>query len=78
MAESVIGLYKAEVIRHEGPWKSLDDVEFATLEWVDWFNHTYGCLSRSATSHRPSSKRAYYADSVATKEEERLKQESLH
>jgi hypothetical protein len=36
MAGSVIGLYKAEVIRHEGPWKGL---EFATLEWVDWFNH---------------------------------------
>lgn len=39
MAESVIGLYKAEVIRHEGPWKGLDEVEFATLEWVDWFNN---------------------------------------
>ena len=40
MAESVIGLYKAEVIRHEGPSKGLDGVEFATLEWVDWFNNT--------------------------------------
>jgi putative transposase len=28
------------VIRHEGPWRNLDAVEFATLEWVDWFNHT--------------------------------------
>ena len=39
MAESMIGLYKTEVIRHEGPWKGLEEVEFATLEWVDWFNN---------------------------------------
>jgi len=39
LAETIIGLYKAEVIRHRGPWKNLEDVEFATLEWVDWFNH---------------------------------------
>ena len=39
LAESVIGLYKTEVIRRRGPWRSLEDVEFATLEWVHWFNH---------------------------------------
>src|SRR5262249_26331316 len=39
LAESVIGLYKTEVIRRRGPWRSVEDVEFATLEWVDWFNH---------------------------------------
>ena len=39
LAESVIGLYKTEVIRMRGPWRSLEDVEFATLEWVWWFNH---------------------------------------
>ena len=39
LAESVIGLYKTEVIRRRGPWKNLEAVEFATLEWVDWFNH---------------------------------------
>ena len=38
LAESVIGLFKTEVIRRRGPWRSLDDVEFATLEWVAWFN----------------------------------------
>ena len=38
MAETVNGLYKTEVIRR-GPWHSLEAVEFATLEWVDWFNH---------------------------------------
>ena len=39
LAESVIGLFKAEVIRQRGPWRSLEDVEFAVLEWVWWFNH---------------------------------------
>jgi len=38
LAESVIGLFKTEVIRREGPWKGVDDVEFATLDWVSWFN----------------------------------------
>jgi putative transposase len=39
LAESFNGLYKAELIRHCGPWRGLDDVEYATLEYVDWFNH---------------------------------------
>ncbi len=39
LAESVIGLYKTEVIRRRGPWRNLEAVEFATLEWVDWFNN---------------------------------------
>jgi putative transposase len=38
LAESVIGLFKTELIRQAGPWRSLDDVEYATLEWVAWFN----------------------------------------
>jgi transposase InsO family protein len=38
LAESVIGLFKTEVIRHAGPWRGLGDVEYATLEWVSWFN----------------------------------------
>jgi transposase InsO family protein len=40
MAESVIGLFKAEVIHRLGPWKGLEDVEFATLDWVAWFNNS--------------------------------------
>ena len=39
LAESIIGLYKTEVIRQRGPWRGIDAVELATLEWVDWFNH---------------------------------------
>jgi putative transposase len=38
LAESVIGLFKTEVIQRKGPWRHLEAVEFATLEWVDWFN----------------------------------------
>jgi putative transposase len=38
LAESFNGLFKAELIRHQGPWRGLDDVEFATLDYVDWFN----------------------------------------
>jgi putative transposase len=39
LAESEIGLFKTEVTRPRGPWRGLDDVELATLEWVDWHNH---------------------------------------
>ena len=39
LAETINGLYKTEVIRKKGPWKGLDEVEYATLEWVDWFNN---------------------------------------
>lgn len=39
LAETINGLYKTEVIRKRGPWRSFEAVEFATLEWVDWFNN---------------------------------------
>jgi len=39
LAETVIGLYKTEVIRRLGPWRSLGELELTTLEWVDWFNN---------------------------------------
>jgi transposase InsO family protein len=39
LAETIIGLYKTEIIRPRGPWKNIDAVEYATLEWVDWFNN---------------------------------------
>jgi len=39
LAETINGLYKAEVIHRSGPWKSFDAVEYATLKWVDWFNN---------------------------------------
>ena len=39
LAETINGLYKAEVIHRRGPWRSVEAVEMATLEWVDWCNH---------------------------------------
>ena len=38
-AETIIGLYKTEEIRHNGPWRSIDAVEYATADWVEWFNN---------------------------------------
>jgi transposase InsO family protein len=39
LAETINGLYKAEVIHRRGPWRTMEAVELATLEWVDWFNN---------------------------------------
>jgi transposase InsO family protein len=39
LAETINGLFKTEVVRRRGPWRSMEAVELATLEWVDWFNH---------------------------------------
>ena len=39
LAESIIGLYKTELIKPRRPWKGIEDLELATAEWVDWFNH---------------------------------------
>lgn len=60
LAESINGLYKAELIHRRGPWRSLEAVEFATLEWVDWFHHRrllepLGNLPPAEAEHR------YYA-----------------
>ena len=56
MAETIIGLFKSEVIWPRGPWKNIDEVEYATLEWVDWFNNRRllepigGCKSNCVTA----------------------------
>ena len=50
LAETVMGLYKAELIRPRGPWRTVDQVELATAEWVAWWNHR---RLHSATGHRP-------------------------
>lgn len=46
LAETVNGLYKTEVISRQGPWRGREEVEFATLRWVDWFSRDrlYGAL----------------------------------
>ena len=61
LAETINGLDKAEVIHRRGPWRSFEAVEFATLEWVDWFNNRRQGRSPSATSRRPKPTERYYA-----------------
>jgi transposase InsO family protein len=39
LAETINGLYKTEVIHRQGPWRSFEALEYATLDWVNWFNH---------------------------------------
>ncbi|NUP17692.1 MAG: IS3 family transposase [Streptomyces sp.] len=55
LAESTTGLYKTELIHHRGPWKGLDDVELATMEWVDWYNNRR-LKAPARTFHPPNTK----------------------
>lgn len=50
LAETVNGLYKTELVQRQGPWRSLDELELATLEYIDWFNHR---RLHSACGYRP-------------------------
>lgn len=76
LAETINGLYKTELIKKHGPWKTLEDVEFATLEWVDWFNHRR--LLGSIGDIPPAElEEIYYREQVPA-EEAGLKQMSLH
>jgi putative transposase len=62
MAESFNGLYKWELIYRQGPWRGLDDVEFATMTYVDWFNHRrlHGEITDGATYTTPAEAEAAY------------------
>ncbi|MGH3887667.1 MAG: integrase core domain-containing protein, partial [Pseudonocardiaceae bacterium] len=55
LAESVNGLYKTELINRQGPWRTRDDVELATFEWVDWYNPG-ASTAPAKTCHRSSTK----------------------
>jgi putative transposase len=72
LAESTIGLYKTELVRREGPWRSVDDLELATLGWVHWFNET---RLHSALGYVPPAEfeATYYAQ-----QQLRLGEPSLH
>ena len=60
LAETINGLYKAELIHRRGPWRFFEAVEFATLEWIDWFNHLR--LLESISNIPPAEAEArYYA-----------------
>jgi putative transposase len=76
LAETIIGLYKTELIRKRGPWKNLDDVEYATLEWVDWFNHRR--LLEPIGYIPPAELEEMFYRGEVSAEEAGLKQSSLH
>ncbi|MGA7787959.1 MAG: IS3 family transposase [Xanthobacteraceae bacterium] len=61
LAETINGLYKAEVIHRRGPWRSMEAVEYATLEWVDWFNNRR-LLEPIGNMPPAEAEAAYYAD----------------
>ena len=62
LAETTNGLYKAEVIHRLGPWRNLQAVEMATLEWLDWFNHRR--LLESISNVPPAKAEAAYDDQL--------------
>ena len=64
LAETSNGLYKTEVIRRRGPWRSLKTVEFATLDWVDWFNNRR--LLEPIGNIPPAEAEARYYDQIET------------
>jgi putative transposase len=76
LAETVIGLFKTEVIHRRGPWRSLEDVEFATLEWVWWFNY-HRLLGPIGHVPPAEYEEMYYKQLEAQSEPARLNQNSL-
>jgi putative transposase len=76
LAETIIGLYKTELIRRRGPWKGIDEVEYATLEWVDWFNHRR--LLEPIGHLPPAEFEAAFLEEEDPSYPDRLKQPSLH
>jgi putative transposase len=66
LAETINGLYKAEVIHRCGPWRSFEAVEFATLEWVDWFNNQR-LLAPIGNKPPAEAEAAYYAQLAMTR-----------
>ena len=62
LAESFNGLYKWELIHQQGPWRGLDDVEFATLTYIDWFNQRrlHGEITNDASYTTPAEFEAAY------------------
>ncbi len=71
LAETINGLYKTEVIRRQGPWRGVEDVEFATLAWVDWYNERR--LLSSIGNIPPSEFEQVYYHSELEREERRLR-----
>jgi putative transposase len=76
MAESVIGLYKTECVRHDGPWRGVDDLELGTLIWVHWFNETR--LHSSIGYVPPIEFEADYYRRINARQQPLLGEPSLH
>jgi putative transposase len=76
MAESVIGLYKTECVRHEGPWRGVDDLELATLNWVWWFNEIR--IHSEIGYVTPIEFEAEHYRQMNTQQQPRLGEPSLH
>ncbi len=76
VCESTIGLFKTELIRKKGPWKTIDDVELAALEYVDWFNNRR--LHSEIGDIPPAEKEANYYRQHASPDEAETTLESLH
>jgi transposase InsO family protein len=76
LAESIIGLFKVEVIRRLGPSRNVEDVEFATLEWVWWFNY-HRLLGPIGHVPPAEYEKAYYQSQERPIEEVGLKENSL-
>ena len=76
LAETIIGLYKTELIRPRGPWRNLEDIELATLEWVWWFNH-HRLFEPHGHIPPPEYEELYYSSQNAPVEPLTLKSNSL-
>ena len=66
LAETINGLFKAEVIHRRGPWRSFEAVEYATLEWVDWFNNR--CLLEPIGNIPPAEAEANFYTAMETED----------
>jgi putative transposase len=69
LAETINGLYKTELIKPNKPWRTVDDLELATAEWVDWFNHRR-LYEYSGDIPPADLEAAYYAHQTAQQEAE--------
>lgn len=76
MAESIIGLFKTELVRRRGPWRGLDDLEIAVLEWVDWFNNRR--LLEAIANIPPAELEATHYRTLTPSETVQMAQPSLH
>ena len=71
LAESFNGLYKCELIHRQGPWRGLDDIEFATMTYLDWFNHRriHGEITTDASYTTPAEHEAKHYNQTPTTEQ---------